>query len=56
MPHRIAQQLLEAAKTCRRLAGESKDQDIASELRELAVDLDAKAKKLGDLYAIIEAT
>jgi hypothetical protein len=56
MPHRIAEQLLQVAKTCRRLAAESKDKDITRELEAVAADLSAKAKKLEDLYAIIEAT
>ena len=56
MPHRIAEQLRQTAKTCLRLASESKDADIAKELEGVANDLSAKAKKLEDLYAIIEAT
>jgi hypothetical protein len=56
MPHRIADQLRQVAKTCRRLANESKDKDISKELEGIAADLSAKAKKLEDLYAIIEAT
>jgi hypothetical protein len=56
MPHRIAEQLLQVAKTCRRLAAESKDKDITRELEAVAADLSAKAKKLEDLYEIIEAT
>ena len=56
MPHRIAEQLRQVAKTCRRLATESKDKDIAKELEGVAADLSTKARKLEDLYAIIEAT
>jgi hypothetical protein len=56
MPHRIAEQLRQAAKTCLRLASESKDHDITKQLDVLAADLSAKAKKLEDLYQIIEAT
>lgn len=56
MPHRIAEQLRQVAKTCLRLASESKDKEIAKELEGVAADLSAKAKKLEDLYEIIEAT
>jgi hypothetical protein len=56
VPHRIAEQLRQVAKTCQRLASESKDKDIAKELEGVADDLSAKAKTLEDLYAVIEAT
>lgn len=56
MPDQIAEQLRQVANTCLRLATESKDKDIAKELEGVAADLSAKAKKLEDLYAIIEAT
>ena len=56
MPSRIAEQLRQTAKTCLRLASESKDKEIAKELEGVADDLAVKAKKLDDLYEIIEAT
>lgn len=55
-PHQIADQLRQVAKTCQRRTSESKDEDTAKELEGLATDLAAKAKKLEDLYTIIEAT
>jgi hypothetical protein len=56
VPHRIAEQLRQAAKTCLRLASESKDKEISEQLESVAADLSVKAKKLEDLYEIIIAT
>jgi hypothetical protein len=56
MPHRIADQLRQVATTCRRLATETNDPDIAKELEGVATDLSDKAAKLENLYEIIEAT
>lgn len=56
MPHRIAEELRQLAIRCQKLARESADNDIANELEGVSADLAEKAKKLEDLYAIIEAT
>jgi hypothetical protein len=55
MPHRVATQLRELAMKCQRMADECKDKDIANELEGVSFELTEKAKKLEDLYAIIEA-
>ena len=54
MPHRIAEQLRELAMKRQKLASESKDKDVANELEGVGADLAEKAKKLEDLFVIID--
>jgi hypothetical protein len=54
--HRIAEQLRQLVIQCQKLAAESKDKDIANELESVGTELAEKARKLEELYMIVEAT
>jgi hypothetical protein len=54
MPHRIAEQLRQAAAKCEQLARDSKDRDIAIELQRVGRDLAEKAKRLDNLFTVID--
>jgi hypothetical protein len=56
MPHRIAEQLRKLAVQCQVLADRSSDKDVSNELEGVAAELAEKAKKLEDLFVIIEST
>jgi hypothetical protein len=56
VPHRIAEQLRQLAIQCQKLAAESKDKDIANELEGVGFELAEEARKLEELYMIVEAT
>lgn len=54
MPHRMAENLRQLAVKCSRLAKDCTDKNIANELEGIGADLAEKAKKLDELFKLID--